>query len=71
MTKTQDAEQKTHGCVMILIVPRPDGWTPKTPTDLPPEFEQHVEHDAETAAAFVDGFNRAEMVECRGWWAIG
>jgi len=70
MIVAQDAEQKSQGGIRVLIVPRPRDWTPKAPAELPPEFEQHIEHDADAAAAFVDGFNSAEMVESRGWWAI-
>jgi hypothetical protein len=57
--------------VSVLIVPKPADWKPPTPLDLPPEFERHVEHDRLSAAAFAYGFNKAEMRDAMGFWAIG
>jgi hypothetical protein len=56
--------------IAIFIVPKPHGWTPGSPTDLPPEFERHSEHDIAAARTFVDGFNSSEMLTPAGWWAI-
>lgn len=56
--------------VVVVILPRPDDWSPTDCRDVPPECELHHEPDASAARAFADGFNKAEMLQSKGWWAV-
>lgn len=54
----------------IILVKRPRGWRPCSTTDVPPNVEIHCEDTLAEAQGFRDGFNKAEMKNPSGWWAI-
>lgn len=53
----------------VYIVERQD-WQPTSPHDLPPEVEVHHEPTARHAQLLALGFNRAELLNPKGFWAL-
>jgi len=54
----------------VVIVDKPDGWQPTSPSDLPPDVEVHHEPTARNARLLARGFNKAELLNPKGYWAI-
>ena len=54
----------------MFIVERPADWRPTSPLDLPPEVEVHHEPTRRHAQLLAIGFNRAELRNPKGFWAL-
>jgi len=54
----------------VVIVDKTSDWQPTSPHDLPPEVEVHHEPTARHARLLAIGFNRAELRNPKGYWAI-
>lgn len=59
-----DDEAEPQG---VIIVPKPDDWEPTGPQDVPPGIERMLE---ESPKVFAASFNRSEMENSKGWWAV-
>jgi hypothetical protein len=62
----RDAKSPLHA---VVIVPKPEGWEPNGPNDLPPGMEIVHRRTRDDAAAFARGFNESELEQPAGYWA--
>lgn len=67
---TRKASRTYHRGHRVLVVKCPEGWKPRSVSDIPPNVEIHSEDSPHEADGFRDGFNETQLSAPTGWWAI-